>query len=357
VILLDYVLGCIPSSPDNRDFLTTAMIPQDTIIPSKVFWKPPLFRDQGNKGTCVGFGNSGLKNIHEYIEGTYTEGGYSPLFIYSICKTLDGKPNEEGTQIRIALQVLKDIGVIPEVDFPYESYANQYSPFPIPTVPETLKTKAFKNKIASYARIPDKDVIALKQALVKSPVVAGLLVTSDFVNAKDGFVGTPNGYILGGHCVLFCGYDDSMVHTYSNGITKKGFIIFQNSWGDWGNSGLGYIAYEDISFQLDNGQGYPFIFEMWMNADVINTPQPSPNPTPIPIQKYYKVQVGAFSIKTNAYKMVEALKAKGFPTYIPPIDADGLYRIQVGAFTVKTNAEALKEKLALAGFNGFIVYK
>ena len=339
-------MGCVPSEQDFRDFLTTAIIPQDTILPSKVFWEPPLLRDQVNKGVCVGMGSGALKNIHEDVEGDFVDGGFSPLFIYSLCKSLDGRPNEEGTQIRIAMQVLKDIGITPEIDFPYDSYANQLTPFPIPTVSETLKTKASKYKIASYSRIPDKNVDALKQALVKAPVVAGVLVTSDFVNTEDGFVGIPNGYILGSHCILFIGFDNNLVHTYPNGQTKKGFIIFQNSWGEnWGNNGLGYIAYDEICFQADNGNGFPFIFEMWSNVDLITTPQK---------QKYWRVQLYAFKEKSNAFLAVEKLKSQGFDTYI--LEKDGFWKIQIGAFSIKNNANLLAEKLKSLGYNPWVIY-
>lgn len=38
-----------------------------------------------------------------------------------------------------------------------------------------------------------------------------------------------------------------------------------------------------------------------------------------------------------------------------PVETNTLYRVQVGAYKVKTNAEAMLEKLKAAGFDGFIV--
>lgn len=66
----------------------------------------------------------------------------------------------------------------------------------------------------------------------------------------------------------------------------------------------------------------------------------------------YRVQVGAFSIKTNADTMLERVKAAGFDTYM--VKSDGLYKIQVGAYSKKENADAMFAKLSAAGFDAFI---
>ena len=76
------------------------------------------------------------------------------------------------------------------------------------------------------------------------------------------------------------------------------------------------------------------------------------------VNKYYKVQIGAFKIKTNAQNLVSKLKLAGFSTYMPAIDNDGLYRVQCGAFVEKENAIKLQNQLIDKGFSGaFIVYK
>ncbi|MFV0552913.1 MAG: N-acetylmuramoyl-L-alanine amidase [Anaerorhabdus sp.] len=69
----------------------------------------------------------------------------------------------------------------------------------------------------------------------------------------------------------------------------------------------------------------------------------------------YRVQVGAFSNKDNADKMLERVKKAGFDTYM--IVVDGLYKVQVGAYSVLKNAENQKEKLVSAGFDTFITTK
>ena len=334
--------GSIPSPEDNRNFISTAIIPQDIVVPSKFSWGAPIIREQGGFGTCVGFGAAALKNIQEVAQNDYIDGGFSPLFIYTLCKQQDGYPNIEGTFIHLAMKNLFDIGITTENKFPYSQLV---SPCQVPTIPENIKTDAAIYKIKTYTAVPLLDINALKKAILVSPVVTGLQVRDTFMfPAYGGWIEAPRGTYYGGHCIIFDGFDDDMVHTFDGQTTRKGFIRVVNSWGtDWGNKGYGYISYEDFKKP-------EFIYEMWASADlVVNQPDPP---------KYYKVQVGAYGVKANAQKMVDKLKAAGFPTYIPPIGADGLYRIQVGAFLIKDNAYLLRDKLIAAGFSGaFIVYK
>lgn len=66
----------------------------------------------------------------------------------------------------------------------------------------------------------------------------------------------------------------------------------------------------------------------------------------------YRVQVGAFSVKSNADNQFAKIKAAGFDTYM--VQDNGLYKIQVGAYNKKENADAMLEKVKAAGFDAFI---
>lgn len=66
----------------------------------------------------------------------------------------------------------------------------------------------------------------------------------------------------------------------------------------------------------------------------------------------YRVQVGAYSVKSNADKQLEKVKAAGFDTYM--VKVGNLYKIQVGAFSKKANADAMLKKIKAAGFSAFI---
>ena len=53
--------------------------------------------------------------------------------------------------------------------------------------------------------------------------------------------------------------------------------------------------------------------------------------------------------------MLQKVKAAGFDTYM--VKVDNLYKIQVGAFSKKTNADTMAEKLKAAGFDTYITTK
>lgn len=69
----------------------------------------------------------------------------------------------------------------------------------------------------------------------------------------------------------------------------------------------------------------------------------------------YRVQVGAYSVKSNADSQLKKVKAAGFDTYI--VKVGGLYKIQVGAYSKKSNAETMQKKLKEKGFDAFITIK
>lgn len=69
----------------------------------------------------------------------------------------------------------------------------------------------------------------------------------------------------------------------------------------------------------------------------------------------YRVQAGAFGVKSNADTFLKKAKAAGFDTYM--IQADGLYKVQIGAYSKKANAVAMLAKVQAAGFGAYITDK
>lgn len=70
----------------------------------------------------------------------------------------------------------------------------------------------------------------------------------------------------------------------------------------------------------------------------------------------YRVQIGAFSNKSNADEQLKKIKAKGFnDSFVTKVDK--LYKVQVGAFTVKANAEKYRDKVKKAGFKDCFIVK
>lgn len=73
---------------------------------------------------------------------------------------------------------------------------------------------------------------------------------------------------------------------------------------------------------------------------------------PAPDGTLYRVQVGAFTDKSNADSMLAKVNAAGFDTYV--VQSGGYYKIQVGAYSMKSNAEAMLTKVKEAGFEAFM---
>lgn len=68
----------------------------------------------------------------------------------------------------------------------------------------------------------------------------------------------------------------------------------------------------------------------------------------------YRVQVGAFTKKTNAEKKRMALVSAGFEdAFLACVDGN-LWRVQVGAYSVKANAEKKLAEVQKKGFTGFV---
>jgi len=255
-----FKLGCLRDKKDNRDYLMRAYLPV-VKLPKKIDWTPKMspVRDQGDEGTCVGFATTvGMKEYQEKIDYRKLI-ELSPRFLYNECKKTDGMPDSEGTSIRIAVKVLKKIGVCREKFW-------QYKPHQKDKPKKGAETDAKKFKIKAYARIVDLNELKLTLA-TKGPCVIGVYVFSGMMETKDGKVKMPkkNERTLGGHAICPVGYDDKTI-----------FIKFKNSWGiNWGDKGYGYLPYEYID---------KYMMDAWSSVDI-------DDPNPLTIEKVIKYSI------------------------------------------------------------------
>ncbi|MBQ8830750.1 MAG: N-acetylmuramoyl-L-alanine amidase [Oscillospiraceae bacterium] len=87
-------------------------------------------------------------------------------------------------------------------------------------------------------------------------------------------------------------------------------------------------------------------------AEYFDVPAPD---TPVEHGVLYRVQAGAFRVRTNAEEHLTKVKSAGFDAYITSSNEnDTLYRIQTGAFRVKGNAEAYLSEVKAAGLDAYI---
>lgn len=269
-----YKLGALPSPWDPRDYqynrLRVASKPAQ--LPRKTNYKanmPPPF-NQGKLGTCVAAATAwGPKAMQEVSQGDYPAEGLSVAYLYRWCKQLDDVPEKPGTYPRVAMEVLQKHGVVPEINFPYADLMDDKN---LPAPPANLSKQAEHYKIKTYAQVvapDDEDYAAriniLRQAIAQEgPILAALLVYESFLD-----VGPPNyiipkaqGYLLGGHAVCLCDYDDD----------KQAFLL-RNTWGEsWGDKGYAWLPYDwVISYTDPTGAGHRMYFftEAWTSVDIV----------------------------------------------------------------------------------------
>jgi len=217
-----------------------------TALPSKVDLRPhcPPVYDQGNLGSCTANGIAGaieFDRMKQKLQPAFTP---SRLFIYYNERVIEGTVNSDsGAQIRDGIKVVAKKGDCPETEWPYDISQFTHKPS------AQCYKDARKYKAIQYQRLVQR-VNQLKGCLASGyPFVYGFTVYDSFESgsvAKTGVVPmpAPGEQVLGGHCVLAVGYDDSQ-HRF----------LARNSWGpDWGIAGyftMPYAYLTDTSLSSD----------------------------------------------------------------------------------------------------------
>ncbi len=213
----------------------------------------PKRKNQGSQGSCVGFSScyAARTILHAISTGKDPNQTYfSPAYVYNQIK-VDGCMN--GSYIVDAMNKLKDEGVLPWTEFPY----NEQDCSKLPS--DDQKQKAGQYKTLGYTRLTksDKnyevDMNALKQNIAQgSPVVMAMPVGGSFYELYGQKVWHPtesdwvqiNRYKnrqpskFGGHAMCLIGYDDDL---------EGGCVQIMNSWGEeFGERGCFWMKYSDF---------------------------------------------------------------------------------------------------------------
>lgn len=106
--------------------------------------------------------------------------------------------------------------------------------------------------------------------------------------------------------------------------------------GDWMYSRMGQLA-EAINKAL--------------GSEEVKEPKPSASAVANG-ETLYRVQVGAYKVKSNADKTLAAVKAHNVDAII--VFEGGFYKVQVGAYSIKANAQARVKAMKKKGFNCII---
>lgn len=228
--------GCKPDLIDHRDFMFLRSehyaklieLPPSVNLVDKL---PPCW-DQGDLGSCTGHGSGAAI--------AFLKPGFMPsrLMIYYDGREIEGDTNDDaGAQIRDVVAGLADRGVCDEALWPYDISAFAISPN------NDAYQSAGVNKISQYLRCTDLDDI--KNSLAQGfPVIIGFSVYENFESQDVANTGIlkmpgPNDRMVGGHCVLVIGYDDT-----------RGQVFVRNSWGTgWGLQGnfwMDYLYFQNL---------------------------------------------------------------------------------------------------------------
>lgn len=247
--LSPFHLGAFPTPPHKNTAPTvqSLLALTDPIeLPRRVNFRhlcKPAIDNQGPAGACVGFAVAALKEAQVVaLYGRPTP--LSALWVYNQSKLRDRLPDVEGTWVSVAAQVVRDLSVATEADFPYHwTKAGRGVPADVRITPQYHIDRT----TVGYG------LKALREALAAfGPVVLVIAVNGSFFAAPGGKITVPpygSDPIYGYHAVLATGYDD-----------ETGEIEFKNSWGDrWGDRGWGYLSYayierhaSDITAATDN---------------------------------------------------------------------------------------------------------
>jgi C1A family cysteine protease len=254
-----YTLDLVKDVPDKRDFKFSKSVFSEKRLnlPIKIDWTSKMspVKNQGNLGSCVGFAVTAMKEFQEQVEHEkeVAEGkkykreqdhyDLSEAWVYWNSKKIDPWPDQQGTSIRCAMQVLHKIGIPCERAYPYsDEYKGE---------PESwAKLIAKWGLIDSYWRCSNTD--DLKLALIDGPVVIGIGCFREiFFPSETGNIPYPNNIneCFGGHAVCAVGYNET---------SRK--IKFKNSWGSqWGKGGYGFVSYRYIE---------NFMWDAWAAKDL-----------------------------------------------------------------------------------------
>jgi len=227
----NYQFNIKKSEHDHRDYTLESIYNINPNLPK--IWDMreslPKIKDQGSEGTCSAQTAACMKEWQEHVDVGLNE-AMSPQFVYNLRQDKE----TSGMTPRNTMEILKNIGIVTEKEYPYLSFT---------PITSSLKTSASKFKIAGYAQIGT--IESLKQALyTNGPCYLAFPVynANNMEFWKQEFPSQP---AQGGHAVACVGWNEDS-------------FIIRNSWGTrWGDHGYTYYKFNQWGLH----------WEVWTSLD------------------------------------------------------------------------------------------
>lgn len=237
-----HMYGWRKDLPDHRDKSFKVARLKSIFLPRSVDLRPkcPRVENQGDIGSCTA--NATTSAIEFLLKRDHQRNPeLSRLFVYYATRVWVASQSpsiDEGASIRDVMKAVAQYGACLETVWPYEvaKFSTEPSVY--------AKRDALNRQVLCYRRCPSlRDVRACLAG--GYPCVGGFAVPERVTSERVSRTGvipypSPKENFIGGHAVLFVGYDD-----------RKKWLVFQNSWGtDWGDKGFGYLPYVFVEKSL-----------------------------------------------------------------------------------------------------------
>ena len=239
--------------PPFPNLAITPKLPSEVNLSKKVTG----VKNQGPRSTCVAHVGAALLEYELINKGLYKKNfDLSEQYLYWGCKQIDGAPNDEGTFIEYAVEVMKrgvkgknvGAGVCRERDWPYNitPMAGNESHDP----PPKKALKANKHPVIKYKKLKHNSIKDLKTHLAEGHCVGLSVYTyhfwTDAYAWSEGRISLPIQIEPdGAHAICLVGYKDN------DASHSDGDFIFKNSWDTtWGvmraDKGFGSLPYRYV---------------------------------------------------------------------------------------------------------------
>jgi len=222
-----------------------------------------LTQDQGNCGSCTGYGTCKTFEINDNIKhGSYSKRSERDLF-----KCAGGSCSQGNTMQKVLDRTLIGIASI-------ECCPNNEMPTGIdrPCGDATCANwSETAKKSLSWKQVSLEEAKMLMGAENPQAVVGSMAVHQSFMNYKSGSYHSlgATDFVVGYHCVCIAGFD-----------SEKGTALLWNSWGDdWGHGnenvagGLCDIKWDDSELAF---------YQLVPDGEIPPGPEPQPTPSPCP---------------------------------------------------------------------------